>query len=90
MPQKKRPEFLARTGSDKIAVTIKGSKQCHVILCLRGIICIPVETVSIRIVGDDHMEFTQGRPFGFEVECVTADGEPITQGQLMFVFLQCL
>jgi len=37
----------------------------------------------IRIVGDDHMELTQGRPFGFEVACVTADGEP-TQGQLIF------
>ena len=40
-----------------------------------------METVLIRIVGDDYMEFTQGRPFGFEVECVTADGDP-TQGQL--------
>lgn len=46
--------------------------------------CISVETVLICIVGDDHMELTQGRPFGFEVECVTADGE-LTQGQL-FVF----
>ena len=46
--------------------------------------CISVETVLIRIVGDDHMELTQGRPFGFEVEFVTADGE-LTQGQL-FVF----
>lgn len=46
---------------------------------------ISVETVLIRIVGNDHMELTQGRPFGFEVECLTADGEP-TQGQL-FVFL---
>lgn len=47
----------------------------------------------IRIVGDDHMEFTQGRPFGFEVECVTADGEP-TQGKHCFFFFdtntQCL
>lgn len=49
----------------------------------RAIICISVETVMIRIVGDDHIEFSQGRPFGFEVECVTADGEP-TQGQLFF------
>lgn len=47
--------------------------------------CISVETVLIRIVSNDHMELTQGRPFGFEVECVTADGEP-TQGQ-RFVFL---
>lgn len=39
----------------------------------------------LRIVGDDHMEFTQGRPFGFEVECVTADGEP-TQGKRCFFF----
>lgn len=39
----------------------------------------------IHIVGDDHMEFTQGRPFGFEVECVTADGEP-TQGKCCFFF----
>ena len=39
-------------------------------------ILILVETVQIRITGDDHLEFTQGRPFGFEVECVTADGEP--------------
>lgn len=53
-----------------------------VILCHRAI-CISVETVLIHIVGDDHMEFTQGRPFGFEVECVTADGEP-TKGQLIF------
>lgn len=46
----------------------------------------------LRIVGDDHMEFTQGRPFGFEVECVTADGEP-TQGKRCFFFhtnTQCL
>ena len=41
---------------------------------------ILVETVEIRIVGDDHIEFMQGRPFGFEVECVTADGE-LSQGQ---------
>ena len=47
--------------------------------------CISVETVLIRIVGDDHMELTQGRPFGFEVECVTADGE-LTQGQLLVFF----
>ena len=46
-------------------------------------ICISVETVQIRIVGDEHIEFMQGRPFGFEVECVTADGEP-TQGLLEF------
>ena len=43
-------------------------------------VCISVETVEIRVIGDDHIEFMQGRPFGFEVECVTADGEP-TQGQ---------
>lgn len=53
-----------------------------VILCHRAI-SISVETVLIRIVGNDHMEFTQGRPFGFEVECVTADGEP-TKGQVIF------
>lgn len=34
-----------------------------------------VETVQIRIVGDENVEVVQGRPFGFEVECVTADGE---------------
>ena len=38
-----------------------------------------MESVQIRIVGDELIEFVQGRPFGFEVECVTADGEP-TQG----------
>ena len=43
------------------------------------LICISVESVQIRIVGDEIIEFMQGRPFGFEVECVTADGEP-TQG----------
>ena len=32
------------------------------------------------------MEVTQGRPFGFEVECATIDGEP-TQGlRLFFLF----
>lgn len=41
---------------------------------------ILVESVRICIVGDEYMEFIQGRPFGFEVECVTADGEP-TQGK---------
>ena len=41
-----------------------------------------METVEIRIVGVDHIEFMQGRPFGFEVECMTADGES-TQGQFM-------
>lgn len=45
-----------------------------------------VETVQIRITGDDHLEFTQGRPFGFEVECVTADGEPTNEeGRLLQV-----
>lgn len=34
-----------------------------------------METVQIRIVGDENVEVVQGRPFGFEVECVTADGE---------------
>ena len=42
-------------------------------------IYISVETVQIRIVGDENVEVVQGRPFGFEVECVTADGE-LTQG----------
>ncbi|KAL9971302.1 hypothetical protein ACROYT_G023811 [Oculina patagonica] len=45
-----------------------------------------VETVEIRIVGDEHIEFMQGRPFGFEVECVTADGEPTQEeGRLLQV-----
>jgi len=45
-----------------------------------------VETVQIHIVGDEHMEFIQGRPFGFEVECVTADGEPTQdEGRLLQV-----
>lgn len=45
-----------------------------------------VETVQIRIIGDDHVEFMQGRPFGFEVECVTADGEPTNEdGRLLQV-----
>ena len=42
-------------------------------------IYISVETVQIRIVGDENVEVVQGRPFGFEVECVTAYGE-LTQG----------
>ena len=43
---------------------------------MNEIFFILVETVQICITGDDHLEFTQGRPFGFEVECVTAEGEP--------------
>ncbi|XP_015754189.1 PREDICTED: MORN repeat-containing protein 1-like [Acropora digitifera] len=31
---------------------------------------------QICIVGEEYVEVTQGRPFGFEVECVTIDGEP--------------
>ena len=38
-----------------------------------------MEACQIRVVGDEHIEFMQGRPFGFEVECVTASGQP-TQG----------
>lgn len=45
-----------------------------------------VESVRICIVGDEYMEFIQGRPFGFEVECVTADGEPTQdEGRLLQV-----
>ena len=67
-----------------LEMTVKeGGLSMQFPVCLRAIICISVDTVLIRIVGDDHMEFSQGRPFGFEVECVTADGEP-TQGQLFF------
>ena len=40
---------------------------------------ILAEGRQICIVGEEYVEVTQGRPFGFEVECVTIDGEP-TQG----------
>ena len=40
---------------------------------------ILAESRQICIVGEEYVEVTQGRPFGFEVECVTIDGEP-TQG----------
>ena len=40
---------------------------------------ILAEGRQICVVGEEYVEVTQGRPFGFEVECVTIDGEP-TQG----------
>ncbi|XP_068700491.1 MORN repeat-containing protein 1-like [Montipora foliosa] len=44
------------------------------------------ESVQIRIVGDEYVEVPQGRPFGFEVECVTLDGEPTEEeGRLLHV-----
>lgn len=53
---------------------------------------ILAEGRQICIVGEEYVEVTQGRPFGFEVECVTIDGEP-TQGlcsNLMFFMFSSL
>ena len=41
-----------------------------------------MEACQIRIVGDQHMELMQGRPFGFEVECVTGDGQSMQGNNL--------
>ena len=36
---------------------------------------VSVEAAQLRLVGEVKIDIAQGRPFGFEVECVTADGD---------------
>jgi hypothetical protein len=45
----------------------------HVLI--HSIYLLTAEAVAIRVVGKPQREVIQGRPFGFEVECVTVDGE---------------
>lgn len=62
------------TGWFAIKEASSSSIRC---ILTRPIYPLSAEAVAIRVVGKPQQDVVQGRPFGFEVECVSLDGERV-------------